>query len=78
MLINKNPSQAEARWSSLPEPSRMRRHCPVKTLADNSRLYSPAIARLTPLTMVEIGLPSLSNCSAQYSTAMPARRQIYS
>lgn len=30
-----------------------------------SRLYSPAIARFTPLTMVETGLPSFSNCSAQ-------------
>lgn len=32
----------------------------------SSRLYSLAIARLTPLTMVETGLPSFSNCSAQY------------
>jgi hypothetical protein len=31
-----------------------------------SRLYSPAIARLTPLTIVATGLPSFSNCSAQY------------
>ena len=35
------------------------------TLAESSRLYSPAIARLTPLTMVETGEPSFSNCSAQ-------------
>ena len=31
----------------------------------DARVYSPAIARLTPLTMVETGLPSFSNCSAQ-------------
>jgi hypothetical protein len=43
----------------------MRRHWPAKTLADNSRLYSPAIIRFTPLTIVETGLPSFSNGSAQ-------------
>ena len=32
---------------------------------NGSRLYSPAMARLTPLTIVETGEPSLSNCSAQ-------------
>ena len=37
----------------------------ANTLVDSSRLYSPAIARLTPLTMVETGEPSFSNCSAQ-------------
>ena len=42
------------------------------------QLYSPAIARLTLLTIVEIGLPSFSNCSAQYWTVMPARLQMYS
>ena len=41
------------------------------------RLYSLAIARFTPLTIVETGLLSFSNCSAQYWTAMPARRQMY-
>ncbi len=59
-------------------PARSSRHWPAKTLADSSRLYSPAIARLTPLTMVETGLPSFSNCSAQYWTLMPARLQMYS
>jgi hypothetical protein len=29
---------------------------PVNTFAENSRLYSPAMARLTPLTMVETGV----------------------
>jgi hypothetical protein len=47
-------------------------------LAESSRLYSPAMARLTPLTMVETGEPSFSNCSAQYWMAMPARLQMYS
>ncbi len=37
----------------------------MNTLADSSRLYSPAIARLTLLMMVAVGLPSFSNCSAQ-------------
>ena len=45
----------------------MSRHWPANTLADSSRLYSPAMARLTPLTMVETGEPSFSNCSAQYA-----------
>jgi cobalt-zinc-cadmium efflux system protein len=45
-------------------PNSIRRHCPANTLADSSRLYSPAMARLTPLTMVETGEPSFSNCSA--------------
>ena len=40
-------------------------HVGVATFADSSRLYSPAIARLTPLTMVDTGEPSFSNCSAQ-------------
>jgi hypothetical protein len=35
---------------------------PLNTFAENSRLYSPATARLTPLTMVETGLLSFSNC----------------
>jgi hypothetical protein len=43
----------------------MRRHWPLNTLADSSRLYSPAMARLTLLMMVEVGPPSFSNCSAQ-------------
>src|SRR3546814_18982411 len=51
-----------SRW-----PRSIRRHWPATTLFESSRLYSPAIARLTPLTMVETGLPSFSNCSAQRS-----------
>ena len=47
------------------KPNSISRPWPAKTLAESSRLYSPAIARLTPLTMVETGLPSFSNCSAQ-------------
>ena len=46
-------------------PSSIRRHCPMKTLTDSSRLCSPAMARLRPLIMVATGLPSFSNCSAQ-------------
>ena len=39
------------------KPSSIRRLWPVNTFAENSRLYSPAMARLTPLmTMVETGL----------------------
>ena len=38
---------------------------PAKTFTESSRLYSPAIARLTLFTMVEVGEPSFSNCSAQ-------------
>jgi hypothetical protein len=37
----------------------------TRRLAESSRLYSPAMARFTPLTMVETGEPSFSNCSAQ-------------
>ena len=44
------------------KPSSIRRLWPLNTFAENSRLYSPAFARLTPLTMVETGLPSFSNC----------------
>ena len=44
----------------------------------SSRLYSAAITRLTPLTMVETGLPSFSNCSAQNWTLMPASLQMNS
>ena len=47
------------------KPSSINRHWPAKTLTESSRLYSPAMARLTPLTMVETGEPSFSNCSAQ-------------
>jgi hypothetical protein len=38
---------------------------PVKTFADSSRLYSPAMARFMLLMIVELKLPSFSNCSAQ-------------
>jgi hypothetical protein len=34
-------------------------------LNDSSRLYSPAMARLTLFTIVATGVPSFSNCSAQ-------------
>ena len=44
------------------KPSSIRRLWPLNTFAENSRLYSPAMARLTPLTMVETGLLSFSNC----------------
>ena len=44
------------------KPSSIRRLWPLNTFAENSRLYSPAMTRLTPLTMVETGLPSFSNC----------------
>lgn len=41
-------------------------------------MYSPAIACLTPLTIVETGLPSFSNCPAQYYTARgDVHRQIF-
>jgi hypothetical protein len=43
----------------------IKRQAPWNTLPESSRLYSPAMARLTPFTIVEIGLPSFSNCSAQ-------------
>jgi hypothetical protein len=39
---------------------------------------SQSVACRTPLTMVATGLPSFSNCSAQYCTCLPARRQMYS
>ena len=51
---------------------------PANTFTDNSRLYSPAIARLMFFRMVAVRLPSLSNCSAQYSTDMPASLQMNS
>jgi hypothetical protein len=35
---------------------------PLNTFAENSRLYSPGMVRLTPLMMVETGLLSFSNC----------------
>ena len=65
-LVDEQAAQAVAgRLRPGGNPSSISRHWPAKTLADSSRLYSPAIARFTLLTIVETGLPSFSNCSAQ-------------
>ena len=68
LVIHEHAAKSETRGAALAVAELDRRHWPAKTLAESSRLYSPAIARLTPLTMVETGLPSFSNCSAQYWT----------
>ena len=64
-LIDEHAAKAKSGWPALSKTELDHLHCPAKTLVDSSRLYSPAMARLTPLTMVEIGLPSFSKCSAQ-------------
>ena len=52
----------------------------VSRILGNSNFFLgvTAMARLTPLTIVETGLPSFSNCSAQYCTLIPALLQMYS
>jgi hypothetical protein len=65
VLIDQATAQPITGVAALSEPSSISRHWPANTLADSSRLYSPAIARLTVLTIVEATLPSFSNCSAQ-------------
>jgi hypothetical protein len=57
--------QAIPRETALPETQLDQRSLAGEHLARESRLYSPAIARLTVLTMVEAMLPSFSNCSPQ-------------
>ena len=50
-LVDQHAAQAVAGAPPWRKPSSIRRHCPAKTLTDSSRLYSPAIARLTLLMM---------------------------
>jgi allantoinase len=57
-----SPNPAGPPWR---KPCSIRRHCPANTLTESSRLYSPAMTRLTFLSRIEPMLPSLSNCSPQ-------------
>jgi hypothetical protein len=54
------------------EPNSIRRLGPLSTFAENSWLYSPAMARLTPLPMVETGLyHSRIVCFVRFAGALP-------
>jgi hypothetical protein len=65
----KTPSVS--RRTALPEAELDQAALPLNIFAKNSRLYSPAMARLTPLTMVETGLLSFSNCLFRANRRIP-------
>jgi hypothetical protein len=56
----------------LPEAELDRRLWPLSPFAEHSPLYSPAMARLPPLTMVETGLLSFSIvCFLRFAGFLP-------
>ncbi|WP_237399908.1 hypothetical protein [Rhodovulum visakhapatnamense] len=64
-VTGQDAAQPDARRAALPVPQLDQAALARETLTDSSRLYSPAMARLTLFTMVEVGDPSFSNSSAQ-------------
>ncbi|WP_189635737.1 hypothetical protein [Rhizobium grahamii] len=55
MIIKQGPSQTKTYWPTLSVAFLDQTALTRKNLTDRSRLFSPAIARLTPLTIVEMG-----------------------
>ena len=78
-LIAKGADVNKPGWAPL-HYAATRGHLQVMTLLLDNHAYIDASSPngTTPLMMAAIGLPSFSNCSAQYWTRTPARLQIYS
>ena len=78
VLIDKMPPQAETSRAALAEAEFDQAALAGENLRRQLAAVFAGHRALHALTIVEIGLPSFSNWSAQYWTVMPALLQRYS